>query len=556
MSAPDRNLQRWLGFALLAGLVLLAWANGLTGDFAYDDKVEVVGNRTIRTLSDWHAVVAYNASRPLVILSWALDWRLWQLDPLGYHLVNVAIHVLNAGLAFLLGEVVARRLGYARPLLVALAAAALWAVHPMTTEAVTYVTGRSESLCASFYLASVLCWLRWRQRGDGFQLFLSLASFVLAAATKEVAATIPATILLAECALPKPRPMGWKGWLALSPFWLALLLGAAARKLIYGVVTTSLWLRPLDVQLATEAEVLVRYLQLWLLPVGQSVFHDHPAASGLLAPLSLLAMALLLSLVLVSAWQWRARPWLALGVGWYLLLLAPSSSFVPLKETMAEHRAYLAGWGICLVVVLALAPLARRHGRAAVAVVMALVLVLGAATWKRNQVWASEATLWRDAVQKNPASAEAWYGLGDALRFAGAFDAAVIAYREAVALDDLFLDAWNNIGIALAEQGRLDEAQQVWMNLLRRHPTYCRAHNNLGALHFKRRNWDQAIASYRTTLNYCPENTQAHFGLGNIYYGPQRDTRRALHHYHAVLEIDPTFAQRELIEQREMQLTF
>ncbi len=556
MSSNDRRTARWLGVALLALLVGLAWANGLTGAFTYDDKVEVVGNRTIRTLEQWHAVVGYNASRPLVVLSWALDWRLWGLDPLGYHVVNVLIHLGNACLVFLLGEEIGRRLSLPRPMLPALVAAALWAVHPMTTEAVSYVTGRSESLCATFYLGALIFWLRWRRGTDAFQLILALLAFVLAAATKEVAATIPATLLLLELALPATRPMGWRGWMALSPFWLALGAGALARKLSYGVFTTDLWLRPLGVQLATEAEVVLRYLQLWLLPLGQSVFHDHPPSAGPMAPRALLATALLLSLVIAALWQRRRRPWLLLGVGWFLLILAPSSSFVPLKETMAEHRAYLSGWGLCFVLVLALRPLLAGHRRLATALVVSTLLLLGTGTHLRNRVWADETSLWTDAVEKNPSSAEAWYGLGDALRFNGSFDGAIEAYHRAVELDDLFLDAWNNLGIAMAEQGRVAEARDIWLETLARHPSYCRAHNNLGWLYYRQRAWEDAIGEFRTTLVYCPENTQAHFALGNIYYGPRREPLRALHHYHAVLEIDPTFPERELIVERQNQLNF
>jgi tetratricopeptide (TPR) repeat protein len=556
MSDQRRRTARWLGFGLLALLVGLAWANGLSGAFTYDDKVEVVGNRTIRTLEHWDAVLAYNASRPLVILSWALDWRLWGLDPTGYHVVNVLIHLLNAGLAFLLGEEICRRLELRQPLLPALIAAALWAVHPMTTEAVTYITGRSESLCATFYLAAVLCWMRWRRGEDSFQLLLALGAFLLAAATKEVAATIPATLLLLELLLPGARPMGRRGWLGLAPFWLLLVGGAVARKLVYGVFTTDLWLRPPGVQLATEAEVVLRYLQLWLLPVNQSVFHDHPPASGPLDPHALLAAALLLVGVAVALWQLRQRPWLALGLGWFLLLLAPSSSIVPLKETMAEHRSYLAGWGLCLLLILSLRPLLAPRRRAAAALVVVAVALLLGGTHLRNRAWRSEASLWLDAVERNPRSAEAWYGYGDALRFSGSFDGAIEAYGRAVELDDLFLDAWNNLGIALAEQGRLDEARRTWLATLQRHPSYCRAHNNLGWLHYRQQAWEDAIAEFRSTLVYCPENTQAHFALGNIYYGPRRDPQRALHHYHAVLEIDPAFPERPLIEERRNQLNF
>ncbi len=556
MSGAPRHTARWLGFGLLALLVGLAWANGLDGAFTYDDKVEVVGNRTIRTLEQWHAVVGYNASRPLVILSWALDWRLWGLEPFGYHLVNVLIHALNAGLVFLLGEELCRRMRLPRPMLPALAAAALWAVHPMTTEAVTYITGRSESLCAALYLGAVLGWLRWRRAGDVFQLLVALIAFLLAAATKEVAATIPVTLLLIELLLPGERPMGRRGWLGLAPFWAVLAAGAVARKLMYGVFTTDLWLRPLGVQLATEAEVVVRYLQLWLLPVGQSVFHDHPAAEGFADPGVVAALALLLAIGGIAAWQWRRRPWLALCLAWFLVILAPSSSVVPLKETMAEHRAYLPGWALCFGLVLALRPLAARFPKPAVLAAAVAVLTLGTATHLRNQAWEDEVALWQDATSKNPDSAEAWYGYGDALRFTGAFDVSVEAYRRAVELDEMFLDAWNNMGIALAEQGRAADARRVWLDTLRRHPTYCKAHNNLGWLYYRQRKWEDAIAEFRTTLTYCPDNTQAHFALGNIYYGARRDPQRALHHYHNVLEVDPAFPERELIEERQRQLTF
>ncbi len=556
MSADPRRSARWLGFGLLALLVGLAWANGLDGAFTYDDKVEVVGNRTIRTLEQWNAVLGYNASRPLVILSWALDWRLWGLEPMGYHAVNVLIHALNAGLVFLLGEELGRRMNLTRPMAPALAAAALWALHPMTTEAVTYITGRSESLCATLYLAAVLCWLRWRRGADAFQLLLALLAFLLAAATKEVAATIPATLLAIELLLPSEGPSERRRWLGLAPFWALLAAGAVARKLLYGVFTTDLQLRTLDVQIATQAEVLLRYLQLWLLPVGQSVFHDHPPAAGLLDPRALFSAAVLVAGLAFTLWQRRERPWLALGAAWFLLLLAPSSSIVPLKETMAEHRAYLAGWGLCFMVVVSLTPALAARRRMAIAAAALACLVLGAGTHLRNRAWQSEVTLWQDAVEGNPESAEAWYGYADAQRFSGSFDGAILGYQRAVELDDLFLDAWNNLGIALAEQGRIEEARRTWLSTLERHPTYCRAHNNLGWLYYRQRKWEDATAEFRTTLVYCPQNTQAHFALGNIYYGPRRDPQRALHHYHAVLEIDPAFAERPLIEERERQLTF
>lgn len=546
--------ERRLLWVVLTLLVVLAWANGLHGEFTYDDKVEVVGNRTIRTLEEWGAVLAYNASRPVVILTWALNWRLGGLDPFGYHLGNVLVHVLNAILALALGEEVGRRLGWPRPLVPAAVAAALWAVHPMTTEAVTYVTGRSEALCATFYLGAVVQWLRWRREGGAFPLAISFASFLLAAATKEVAATVPLALLLTE-ALPGGGLGDRKVRRGLAPFFAILALGAVLRKLLYGVFTTDLWLRPLDVQLRTQAEVVVRYLQLWLAPVGQSVFHDHPPAEGF-GVATVISLLLLAGMLALAVAERRRRPWVPFVVGWFLLVLVPSSSLVPLKETMAEHRAYLSGWAVVFGAVALLAPRLAGRRRLAVSLVVVTTVALGTATHLRNRAWHTEVGLWTDAVTRNPGSAEAWYGLGDALRFQRRFQEAMQAYREAVVINDGYADARNNIGICLAELGHAEAARDVWLATLRQHPSYCKAHNNLGWLHYRRRQWDEATAEFLSTLTWCPDDLLAHLGLGHIAYGPRRDPARAVAHYQRVLDLDPSFQDREAIKARLLELTW
>ena len=550
------SATRWLAALLLAVLVLVAWSNGMSGEFTYDDKVEVIGNRAIRTLDQWRAVLAYNASRPVVVLSWALDWRLWGNDPLGYHAVNVVIHILNAALVMLLGEELIRRMNLNHGLMVGFLAASIWALHPMTTEAVTYVTGRSESLCAFFYLATLVQWLRWTREGGGLHYAICLASFLLAAATKEVAATIPLVLILVEWLLPgrhtSPRRIRW----GLAPFIAGLVAGAVARKLLYGVFTTDIWLRPLGVQVLTQVEVVVRYLALWLLPRGQSVFHDHPPVTDPWTPGFLLSLALLVGVTGLLLRRRKTRPGLAFAWCWFLVLLIPSSSVIPLKETMAEHRAYLAGWGIVFAVVLTLTTLLRRHHRLAGLLLLSLLPVLGLATHRRNRVWKTEQALWRDATTKNPSSAEAWYGYGDVLRFRQQYDESIAAYQAALGLDETFTDAWNNLGIALAEQGRADEARHTWLTVLKIHPSYCKAHNNLAWLAYRRRRWDEAIAEFHSTLTYCPRDIQAHYGLGNIYYSARRDASLAAQHYQRVLDIDPQFAFADRVSDRLLHLTW
>ncbi len=550
------TLRQWAGFALLAVLVAMAWANGLTGEFTYDDKLEVVGNRVIRFLENWKEILAYNASRPVVIFSWALDWQLWGMNPVGYHLTNVAIHAINAGLLMGMGHELGRRIKAPNALLLGWIMAALWALHPMTTEAVTYITGRSESLATLFYVGSVLEWLRWRREGGPFHLLLSFLSFTLGMATKEISATIPMAIILLEWIIPAPDHSAKRANLAILPFLALLLAGLVFRKLQYGVIFTDQWIRPPLVQLATEMQVICRYLGLWLVPMGQTILHDHPAARGMGDPYSLAAGLLLLTMLASIVWLRRREPGVAAGLAWFLLVLLPSSSFVPLKETMAEHRAYLAGFGLCMATVFALRSLVSGKPYMTMAVLTLSMLGLGTATHERNQAWSTETTLWKEATRRSPDSSQAWYGYGDVLRFAKRFQESMDAYRRALELDPDYLDAYNNLGIALAELGRSEEAKQVWRSSLKRHPTYCKAHNNLAWLYYRQKKWDEAITEFESALLWCPGNVQANYGLGNIYYGPRRDVERAVSHYQAVIQADPHFLAADLIRERLLELTW
>lgn len=579
---------RRLCWLVLAALVAFAYLSGLEAPFVYDDKVEVVGNATIRVLDQWQAIATYNPSRLLLILSYALNYHYAGLDPLPYHVVNLAIHGLAVGAALAFAEAVGRLAGHPRPLGAALIGVGLWAVHPMGAQAVTYITGRSESLCALFCLSSLGLWasalLEERATGrlDLGSRALALLAALAALLSKEVGLVLPGALAALELLFPSRGP-GASGaasaldrlralrWGAYAP--LVLLVVAAVLSHMHGwtggvdaqgASTSLLSLRflphevdrPLDVQLLTQSEVWLRYVGLWLLPVGQTVFHVIPdAVPGSLR--ATVALAGWLTLVGAGAIWGRRDPLVGLALLCGALFLLPSSSVAPLKESMAEHRAYLLGlflslaltWGLSSRVGVTAARLPVRLG-------VFLLGLLPFLTAARQEVWSSEVLLWKEATLRAPDSAVAWYGLGDAQRFQGRFGPAMDAYQRAAELDPNNLDAWNNLGIARAELGDADGAAEAWRALLRRSPTYCKAHNNLGFLALRRREWDLAEVELSTTLAYCPDNVLAHWGLGNIYYGPRRDPRQAQLHYQRVLDLDPDFEHAPEIRQRLLELTW
>ena len=198
----DRQLLRF-GWLVIMGLVALSYLNGMHAPFVYDDRIEVVGNPTIRDLGSWRAVLEYNVSRVLLILSYAWNFRSFGLDPFGYHVTNLVIHGLTVAAGIVLAARVGRLGEHSRPLWVALLAGCLWAIHPMASEGVIYITGRSESLCALFVFSALAAWaealLREAEDGRGTRMrLLAVGTTLFAMGTKEVAIMTPFAMLAME----------------------------------------------------------------------------------------------------------------------------------------------------------------------------------------------------------------------------------------------------------------------------------------------------------------------------------------------------------------------
>jgi len=526
-----REAQRWITWGLLLVVVAVAYFNALEGAFTYDDKVEVIGNRTIRVLDRWKVMLGYNMSRPLTIASYALNYHFAAQEPFLYHLVDVVLFGLEVGLAFLLVSAIAEVRDHARPVMIGALAAGLWAAHPLNTEAVSYVTQRSEQLCALFYLLGCWSFVRWRQVG-GLQHFVGAWLAVVAGAlTKEVAVTMPAAFLLIE--LVALRAFDWRAvrWRDHLPGLVGLVAFFGWRWSMYDTLTSPVPpMRPLDVQVFTEFEVWIRYAQLSVVPLGQSVFHDH-AETGASAR-SVAAMLAVLGATGVAIWKAKKHPWLAFCWLWFALILLPSSSFIALKETMAEHRIHLSLIGVTTAAALGLDRLGRR-GHIAGGI---LIFVLAIATILQNRVWQSETALWEQATRRNPASTEAWYGYGDALHLAQEHGLAREAYQRAADNDDDYIDAWINLGREEAELGNREQAEAAWKDALRRSPSDCKAHNNLGLLYARGGEYKKAEQELMTTLQYCPRNCLANRLLGDLYAEYLDNEVAAVGRYNAFLD--------------------
>ena len=543
MNAEERRLA--IAWVLLAGLVVIAFGLGLHSDFTYDDKVEVLGNQTVRAAEDWRSIFSYNWSRPLVLASYAVNYQQSGMDPFGYHLVDLGLQIANAGLALLVVTELLRLSGHSNPIPVAFFAAGFWAVHPLATESVVYVTGRSEQLLGFFALYGLWLWTRWLRIGGGLLFTGAWLAVIAAGLCKESAAVLPVAYLAIDFLLRPSDSKRPSRWAVLLPG--VALLGAflGLRWFLEGSIGHPNPQRDMVTQVLTQVEVFWRYVSLSVLPSGQSIFHDYPEASFGLRPL-LAGIALLL----VSLYAWRKKysdPIPVIGFFFFLLFLAPTF-FVPLKETMAEHRTYLSLLGASVLVSYGLSAFEPAvHRRAGVGL---LLLLLGSSIL-RTQTWQSEVSLWADAAAKAPESAEAHYGHGEAQFYAAAnFEMTeterenldpIAAYKKAVDLDATYLAAWNKLGISHAQRGENLAAIGAWQALLSLDKEHCKAHTNLGKTFVTMGQTMEGLRELESAVAYCPNHPPPHYFLGLLYQDHLDDPDKAIFHFQRLLGLDPDF---------------
>ena len=392
--------------ALSACIAFEVYGRALHGPFAYDDFSLPFYKPGFPTevFAAWVTGV-----RPILMLSYWLNYQLSGRNPFSYHLLSLMFHLMNSGLVFLLLRRILARALVDRPRveMFALFGSALFLLHPIQTESVAYIAGRSEVLSAFFFLLAFTVFLyRPSTPIDWPRSLTVLLLFACAVATKEHTITLPFLLLLTDVFLLSERPMAVlrRDWRLYAP----ILCGAvvAAGLIGYEVNTSgSAGFNGAGVSwvtyFLTECRVLFVYLRLLLLPVSQNFDHDIPWAHGVFDWTTSISLLGILSLGAV-AWILRRRFQVGCyGLMVFLLLLAPTSSFIPIKDAIAERRLYLPMLGFVLMVCECLLHFSRE--RKWVPGLAALLLVLASiATDQRNRVWASEAALWEDTLAKSP----------------------------------------------------------------------------------------------------------------------------------------------------------
>jgi tetratricopeptide (TPR) repeat protein len=511
---------------LLAAATAAVYSRACQNGFVnYDDDSYVERNATVQKgLTAESARWAFTTTEmvnwhPLSWLSFELDYQIFGLNPAGFHLTNVVLHVLNTLLLF----VALRALTGAvwRSAFVA----ALFALHPLHVESVAWISERKDTLSTLLWMLTLVAYAFYARRPGVLRYLLVAVPFTLGLLAKSMLVTLPFVLLLLDWwPLGRLRP-GLRPALRLLLEKLPLLLLAAASCAItlvaQGQGDETNWVRPLGVRLENAAASYVAYLGMTLWPHDLYLFHPFPR--DLFPPLQVAgAGAVLVGLTAGCLLLARRAPYLAVGWLWYLGTLVPVIGVVQVigDHGIADRYTYVPLTGLFVMAVWGVADLASRlHVPALVtavtAAVGAAVLVACAwATWVQIGYWHDSTTLWNQTLAIDPHNYLAHNNLGFVYHSDGKLDEAIRHYKASLEAEPTYPLALYNMGCALAEKGRTREAIGYYQQALKSNPDYTDAHNNLGALLLAQGDTDGAAREFRAALKKAPNIALYHNNLG------------------------------------------
>jgi tetratricopeptide (TPR) repeat protein len=553
LALPRRAL--WLSAAGLFIVTAAAYHNSFDVPFVFDDLPAIAQNPTIRHLDSLGTVLfpeldgGFTVSgRPLVNLSLAVNYSAGGLGVAGYHVFNALVHAL-AGLCLFgvlrrtfLRPALASRFG-ADALPLALVTAAIWLIHPLQTESVTYVVQRAETLMGLFYLLTLYTFIRGVDTARPAGWFtLSVVACLCGMASKEVMATAPLMVLLYDRTFVAGSFAGawrqrWRYYLGLASNWLLLAAlvsrtGGRGGTAGFGTDVTA-WH-----YLLTQARAVVHYFWLALWP--DPLVFDYGTAT--VAGLSEVwwQFLLLIAAMVGTVMALRRRSAGGFLAAWFFVILAPSSSVVPIaSQTMAEHRMYLS---LAAVVVAGIAGLHALTGRRNVVLLVgaALALLCCGLTVRRNADYQSDLHLWAVTVAQQPENGRAHNNLGKAVLGTGRPVAALEHFEAAARLQPLVPEPHYNLGLALARLSRPAEAISRYEEALRLQPGYAAAHTNLANVLLNTGRLPEAEVHYVEAVRLEPRSAEARSNLANLRLEQGRNAE-AIQLGEAAVALDPDY---------------
>ena len=581
---------------LIAGFI--AYSNSFDCSFHFDD--ERVLDSSVKTFSTTIGeMIRTNPNRPIGLLSFAVNYNIHKLDVRGYHLVNLAIHLINALLVWWLtfitfstpamkDEPISRN-----KTIIAFLTGLLFVTHPLATQSVTYISQRFTSLATLFYLLSLILFIRGRlqQENKGIALFLFGSSLVSAACgmmTKEIVITLPFAFILYDYCFIRTSP--WKleskdKVLFFSFIMLVIFIFFFFRHFSLKIFDTvspghgyshSISMKE---YLLTQFSVILTYIRLFLRPFNQNLDYDYPVSAGFFQLNTFFSFFALLGILSAGILLFKRYRLISFGIFWFFLTLSVESSVIPIsQDVIYEHRTYLSGVGFFLVLTGSFFYFIReKYFRVSLILILMIAVINTALTYQRNKIWKNDYTLWGDCIKKSPDKArvnhnfgvalshikgnpreaiyyhnksislnkdyaEPYDGRGFAHYMLGQYQLAVEDYNKAIPLKPGYADYYNNRGLSYSALGQYQLAVDDYNEAIRLKPDYAEPYNNRGFAHYMLGQYQLAVEDYNKAISLKPGYADYYNNRGNAFTETGQ-YQRAFEDFNVAIRLKPDYAE-------------
>lgn len=506
------------------------YSNSLGGEFSWDDDYFIVKNPYVRDPLDFKTFftnpsatafgeLSEDVYRPLTAISYSIDYSLFRLNTFGYHLVNTIFHALNAMLVFL----ILYRIG--RDYFLAVFASLFFAAHPVQTEAVSWISGRSNVLFLFFYLMAFFFYIRFSESGKKRFFIAALAAFGGSLFSKEMALTLPLVLVLYDAHFSKRKRGPGKIFKYIPFFALAAVYFAARFMVLNRVSQCSWWGADPYYTFVTMVKVFGRYLNILVWPAGLCAYYFIPVSQSLLEKDVLIAIVMLSAIFASLPLFFKKYRIASFGIMLFFITMIPVSNVVPLKALMAERFLYLPSIGFCIFLAfcvkgLGLAVAGWRRSKPIVvsfAVASAILMAYSARTMARNDEWKDGIAISESILRVNPLNPWALTSLGSAQMESKDYETAIKTLKKAVTLSPDYASAHNTLGFCYLEMGRYEEAGGELEAAVRLDPDNVEMRNSLGVTYANLKRYDDAEREFAAAVEKNPLFISAYINLGSLY---------------------------------------
>jgi len=553
--------------SILILISTLSYANSLTNSFVWDDNVLIVENdfvkRGLRYLKDIFskdffdiAGVEFNFKygyyRPIITISYAIDYFFWKLNPSGFHLTNLLLHTINSILIFLILFKITENS------IIPFLASAIFAANPVHTESVTWISGRTDTVAGFFFFLSLFLYQK-KDSAKGIDLkfyISSVISFLLALFSKEMAFSLPLILMVYDYLFSFNKTYDFrKSILRILPYFLMIGFYSIIRFGILEIHTINELDKSITKNITIYSTILsffktiiLYYLKKFFLPIGLSAYIQNKFSYSIFEPEVIFSIMVLFLLLFTMVKFWKTQKLITFSISFFLITLLPLSNFIRISGPQdmgfmcAERFLYIPSFGLSVFLAILFERLIYNKNRKYVAYILVTILLCSytGRTILRNFDWKDNKTLFTKTIKLAPESSLLNHIMGNEMVKEENLDQALKYYNKALTLNPISYASYHNIGVIYFKKGELEKAIGKFNEALAIKPDYIQSHFNLGTIYQEIGLEDEAIAEFKKILNITLRYPPAHNSLGIIYAkkGLIEDAKRE---FKIALELDPDY---------------